>query len=425
MDNSNIKEINDLKALLELSKMLSKETSLDSLLQTIISSATKVMNADRSTLFLYDEENNELRSKIAQNLGEIKEIRLPVGKGIAGEVAEKLKSENIKDAYKDHRFNQDFDKLTGFRTKSILCFPIFGTSKNLIGVIQVLNKKGGDTFDNYDEDLLEVFCSHAAIALERAKLIDSYIEKQRIEESFKLAREIQMSMIPNNFDFIKTNRHIDLYATIKPVYEVGGDFYDFFLLDNDLLFFCIGDVSGKGVPAALFMAITRTLINAFSKTDKPLDSVMTQVNKELLLENDASMFATIFSGILNTRNGKLSYCNCGHNPPFLITKDGHTTQIENPLNPALGIENETIEMGSLELNFGDLIFLYTDGVTEAANRNDDFFGEQKLLDLLKNNHSLLPENLVAETFNKIRTFTDEAKQNDDITILSIKYVLDN
>jgi len=275
------REVRDLKALLDVSKAITSEAHLDNLLQVIMEKTTEVIDADRGTLFLYDESSNELWSKIAQKLGKIKEIRFPVGVGVAGEVAKSRMGINIKDAYNDPRFNPDFDMKTGYHTRSILCLPMISINGDLVGVIQVLNKKGGGAFDKRDESLLEALGAHASVALERARLTEAYVDKQRIEEALKLARDIQMSILPQRFPAFPGRDEFEIFAAIEPAKEVGGDFYDFFFVDRDNLCFCIGDVSGKGIPASLFMAVTKTLIKAKTSRGMYPDEILSDVNQEL------------------------------------------------------------------------------------------------------------------------------------------------
>ena len=190
------RQIRDLRALLEISKAMAGEHSLDNLLQIIVQKADEVMEADRCTLFLYDESRNELWSKIAEQLVGLREIRFPVDVGIAGEVVTTRTACNIPDAYADRRFNRDFDLQTGYRTQSILCVPMISSSGKLIGVIEILNKRSEERFDHQDEALLWALGSLAGVALERAQLTEAYFEKQRLEETLKLAHKIQMSMLP-------------------------------------------------------------------------------------------------------------------------------------------------------------------------------------------------------------------------------------
>jgi sigma-B regulation protein RsbU (phosphoserine phosphatase) len=416
------REVRDLKALLDVSKAITSEAHLDNLLQVIMEKTTEVIDADRGTLFLYDESSNELWSKIAQKLGKIKEIRFPVGVGIAGEVAETRKLINIKDAYADPRFNPDFDKKTGYHTGSILCLPMISIDGNLVGVIQVLNKKGGGEFEKRDESLLEALAAHAAVALERAKLTEAYVEKQRIEEALKLARDIQMSMLPQRFPPFPERDEFEIFATIEPAKEVGGDFYDFFFVDRDNLCFCIGDVSGKGVPASLFMAVTKTLIKAKTSKGMHPDEILSNVNKELCSDNDAAMFVTIFCGILDTRTGEVLYCNGGHNPPYIFSRARAIEALDDNTGMALGVyEGATYSTRALVLEPGDGIFLYTDGVTEAMDINGNFYTDERLKMLLAKQSILDIQDGLTNTLNDLKKFSSGAPQADDITVMAIRF----
>jgi phosphoserine phosphatase RsbU/P len=416
------REVRDLKALLDVSKAITSEAHLDNLLQVIMEKTTEVIDADRGTLFLYDESSNELWSKIAQKLGKIKEIRFPVGVGVAGEVAKSRMGINIKDAYNDPRFNPDFDMKTGYHTRSILCLPMISINGDLVGVIQVLNKKGGGAFDKRDESLLEALGAHASVALERARLTEAYVDKQRIEEALKLARDIQMSILPQRFPAFPGRDEFEIFAAIEPAKEVGGDFYDFFFVDRDNLCFCIGDVSGKGIPASLFMAVTKTLIKAKTSRGMYPDEILSDVNQELCVDNDAAMFVTIFCGILNTRTGEVLYCNGGHNPPYIFSSGRAVEALDDNTGMALGVyEAASYSTRALTLNPGDGIFLYTDGVTEAMDMKGNFYTDDRLKRLLENQKGLPIEDRLRITLSDLKSFSSGAPPTDDITLLGIRY----
>ena len=317
----------NLNALLGVSKALASEIRLDDLLQVIVEKSAEALDADRATLFLYDESRNELWSKTTQRL-EIKEIRVPLGVGIAGTVAKTRKPINIPDTYADARFNPDFDKATGYRTRSILCMPLIGNGDRLIGVIQVLNKKDQEAFNEADESLLDGLSAHITVALERARLIEAYIEKERMEEALKLAHDIQMSMLPKIFPPFPERSEFDIFATIAPAKEVGGDLYDFFFIDDDHLCFAIGDVSGKGVPASLFMAVTKTLFRATARTCSTPGEILARLNIEICRDNESCMFVTLFCAILNIRTGQVDYSNGGHSLPYYL-EQSDVSPLEN------------------------------------------------------------------------------------------------
>ena len=422
MPETSHREVRNLNALLEVSRALGAEMHLDSLLPVIIHKTTEVMDAERSSLFIYDPESDELWSKVAEGMDE-KTIRFPAGVGIAGDVAKTLETANIPDAYDDPRFNPEFDKQSNFKTKSVLCMPMTTRKGELIGVIQVLNKTDGGTFQEGDEKLLEALCIQAGVAIVRARLTEAFLEKQRIEESLKLAADIQMGMLPSTFPAFPERNDFDLFAGIIPAKEVGGDFYDFFLIDKKHLCFVIGDVSGKGIPAALFMALTKTQIKASSSRRRTPGDVLFRANNDLCHENESGMFCTLFYGIMNMETGEVTYANAGHNPPYIINKNSEPVQIESTGGIALGVMEEMeFESATFTASKGDSIFLYTDGVNEAMNEADEEYSYERLEDYLKENSTGSITDMVNKNLESVKEFAGTAPQSDDITVLALRYL---
>ncbi len=416
------REVRNLNALLDISRALGAEMHLDSLLPVIIQKTTEIMDAERSSLFFYDPDSDELWSKVAEGVEEI-EIRFPSGLGIAGDVAKTLTTANIPDAYNDPRFNREFDKKTNFRTKAILCMPITTRKGDLIGVIEVLNKIDGGKFGERDEKLLEALCTQAGVAIVRARLTEAFIEKQRIEESIKLAGDIQMGMIPTNFPAFPDRKDFDLYAGIIPAKEVGGDFYDFFLIDRKHLCFVIGDVSDKGVPAALFMALTKSQIKGSSSRRRTPSDVLIRANNYLCQENDSGMFCTLFYGILNTETGEVQYANAGHTPPYIMDINGKSEPIKTTGDMALGVmEDIVFKTSSMKLNKNSSIYLFTDGVNEAMNDNQEEYSLDRLESFLDSKTNASVNNIINDSLKNVKLFVGNAPQSDDITVLVVKYL---
>ncbi|MBF0537745.1 MAG: SpoIIE family protein phosphatase [Nitrospirae bacterium] len=416
-----------LYALLELSRAIGVEIEIENLLDVIVEKATDVMDAERTTLFLYDDSDDALTSRIAEGLTGIHDIRLPMGCGIAGDVARRRKTINIADAYSDARFNIEVDRCTGYRTRSVLCSPIIGSNETLMGVIQVINKKNnGDSsvissgaFNDQDERLLEILCGHAAVALERIKLTEACLQKKRIEESLRVAHDIQMNMVPTVCPTLK-KRGIDLYAYMNAAREVGGDFYDFFLVDQDRLCLTIGDVSGKGVPAALFMVKAMTLLKSTVQTGVTPSEALTIVNRELCLDNRSYLFVTVFLGIFDIRTGHFQYSSGGHNPPYLLRHDG-IAPITGAEGPALGVmEGIHYESSDIEIAPGSTLFMYTDGVEDSRDVSGGFFSIERVEQLLYTNRLLPAEMLVAAILDSVNEFSKGTPQSDDITVLAIR-----
>ncbi len=242
-----------------------------------------------------------------------------------------------------------------------------------------------------------------------------------IQQDLQTAHEIQQAILPKVFPPYPDRTDFDIYASMVAAREVGGDFYDFFMIDNDRVGFVIGDVSGKGVPAAIFMAVSRTLIRATGLKGIPTAECMHYVNNLLCNESVSCMFVTVFYGILNTHNGELEYVNAGHNPPYLLTRDGNRL-MEMTGGAILGcIENYQYHSRRITLAPGDRLFLYTDGVTEAFTKNYEAYGDQRLAMFLQDNKGYSIEELVKGLLTEVNNHSMGVPQSDDITLLSIGF----
>lgn len=247
-----------------------------------------------------------------------------------------------------------------------------------------------------------------------------------IQQELSVAARIQLSLMPNNFPAFPERKDFDLFAAMVPAKEVGGDFYDFFLIDDDRLAIIIGDVSGKGVPAAIFMAVVRTLLRGASLLKLPAGECLTYVNSALTRQSDSGMFVTIFYAVLNTKTGELEYSSAGHNPPYLLSAAG-PRMLEFPRAPVLGIiDGVTYGTHRAQFENGDGILMYTDGVTEAASLADrieyEFFSEKRVEACLRENCTASVPDLVQALFSSIRAYVGEAPQSDDITVLAARYL---
>ncbi len=252
---------------------------------------------------------------------------------------------------------------------------------------------------------------------------ETQLTKELIEGELIIAREIQMSIVPKIFPAFPERPEFDIFAVLEPAKEVGGDLYDFFLLDDDHLCFTIGDVSGKGVPASLFMAVTKTLIKAKADIKLGPDEILYQVNNELCEDNDSGMFVTEFLGILTISSGNVVFSNGGHNIPYLLRKNGKVEALPKIPGMALGVmENVEYVCASVKLNAGDSLVIYTDGVTEAMNSAGELFNEERLQNILCEFDGKTAQEEVLHILHCTRQFVNGASQSDDITILVLKYL---
>jgi sigma-B regulation protein RsbU (phosphoserine phosphatase) len=229
-------------------------------------------------------------------------------------------------------------------------------------------------------------------------------------------------MIPLEFPPFPDHDEFSIFAALEPAREVGGDFYDYYFIDEQRICFCIGDVAGKGVPAALFMAMAKTLIKSRATEDRSAASILTHVNDELKFDNNKCMFVTIFIAILNIRTGELLYTNAGHNPPYLKRKDGTLQRLDQRHGPVIGaVEGMVYTEGRDTMEPGDLLLLYTDGVTEAMDVEDRLFSDNRLEQLLTSMDTDDVDKVVDNTVAAVKAFEGEAEQADDITVLALAF----
>ena len=279
---------------------------------------------------------------------------------------------------------------------------------------------------NSQDEVGELAASFVYMEQELRKSIKNLTEttaaKERIESELKIARAIQMSMVPKISPPFPDRDEFDLYAVIEPAKEVGGDFYDFFFVDDDYLYFVIGDVSDKGVPASLFMAVTKTLIRSQTSKGMSPDEILTRVNKDLCVDNDSNMFVTVFCGMFHTLTGDVWYSNGGHNPPYLLSACGEVTALARTGGMVLGVmEDIPYQTKQIRLGTGDGLFLYTDGITEAMDDHGNLFSDERLRAILRQTKGATPGEIIRGVVGEVKRFAAGAPQSDDITALALTY----
>jgi len=412
-----------------------------SLLGVIIDKMMELTCADAGTLYIVDD--NKLRFRIIRNktlglsIGENDDIILPSivlnEKDINNYSAYAAISKEIvlvDDVYADGRYTgaKSYDGFTGYKTKSILLFPLINTVGNVIGVIQLLNatdKRTGRvrSFSGLiNRDILQAVANISANVLSNVlyvkQLVDTLAERERIRSELAIANSIQTSVLPTVFP---NRREFGIYAHIDAAKDVGGDFYDFFTMDDDRQAIVIGDVSGKGVPAALFMMVARTIIKNEAKYGLNTGDIFNRVNKQLCEENEACLFVTAFIGIYHVQTGILQYTNAGHNFPILRQANGGTEFLKDAVSRVLAVVDST-EYTSVEksLDPGDILLLYTDGITEAFNTDDEQFSEERLFSLVATSNPDGTQSLVDTIVTEVERFSAGAERHDDITMLALK-----
>jgi len=408
-------EIGRLRRIIEAAKSLNSTLDLDRLLAVILETALGLVDGDRGTVYLVDEDRRELWSRVIKG-GERIEIRLPTGTGIAGYVAATGDTLNIPDAYFDARFNPEIDKVTGYRTRSILCMPMKNRGGMTVGVFQILNKRTG-TFTAEDESVLDALSVHAAIAVENARLYEQERLKIAMEKDLQAAREVQMTLIPKR---LPVSAGYAFAAVTIPAREVGGDLYDFTLKESGQIALCLGDVSGKGLAASLLAANVQATLRDQAFTALTVSECVRRSNMLLHQNTGNEKFVTLFYALLDPAACTLTTCNAGHERPFLLGRDGGLSRLTAG-GTVLGImEDFPYEQETVSLASGDIVLIFSDGVTEAMNGAGEQLGEGPIEAVLRKHGRSGPEEVKEALVAAVREHAGGAPQADDITIVVVK-----
>ena len=264
------------------------------------------------------------------------------------------------------------------------------------------------------------------VKLRTEALKTTIAEKEKIESELAVAREIQLQLLPGIFQAVPNRKEFDIYASLEPAREVGGDFYDFFFIDRNSLCIVIGDVSGKGVPAALFMAMTKTMIKAAARLLVEPEYILADVNREIARNNPSLTFVTVFLGVLDLNSGGLTYTCAGHNPQLFIGQRGNTVLLGDAQCPAIGLDDAfQYRQATAQLRHKDGLLLFTDGVTEAQNDKNRLFTQESLMNTVALTADVTPKERVMAILSQIREFTGSRPLDDDMTLLALTYFSPN
>jgi len=314
-------------------------------------------------------------------------------------------------------------KINEMRNPALKCIMV--SAYGDMGNIRTAMNNGAFDFATKPIDLDDL-----SVTIEKAIEQINYIKNSQKEhsqlESLKgdlaVAGEIQQAILPRIFPpFPEELDNFDIAALMTPATDVGGDFYDFFRIDEEHIGFSVADVSGKGIPAALLMAVSRTLLRAAGTRSTNARECVEYTNKLLCGESADCMFVTAFYCVYHIPTGRVSYCNAGHNPPFVLKNDGTVKQLPASTNVVMGIVSDmAFQEESVTLESGDTLLLYTDGVSEAFNEQDEQYGEERIASFLKDKNGDTPRTLIEGLLADVNAFAGTRPQSDDITILTVK-----
>jgi len=407
-----------LSSLMEVSALINSTLDLDALLELVMEKAQSVMHAEASSVMLINEATQRLECKIA--LGEVgsqveQVLQLQKGQGVAGWVWEHDTPLIVPDVAVDARFFSEVDRQSGFRTRTILAAPL-RVKDHLIGVAEVINRSDGRQFDEDDQELFIAFCRHVALAIENARMHAMALQQLRLQQQLDSAKIIQQSFMPQVLPGDAAG-YYDLAARNLQATAVGGDFYDALELEEGRLGLLIGDVSGKGIPASLYMARLMSDVRFLTQKSRDPGELLFRLNETLSSTSRNGMFVTAQYLIIDIVSGTVSLANAGHLPALWISPaHGDRRWLNNSQGIPLGVfSGQPYDVVRVQLAPDDFLLLYTDGIIESRNAAGQMFGMENLPAIPS--ASLTADQMLDQLLNKVTDHLDHSAQDDDITAM--------
>jgi phosphoserine phosphatase RsbU/P len=411
-----IRNVKRLRRILEAAKLLNSTIDLAELTGIILRIVREEVHIDRGTVFVADRDRKEVRSLVAQGV-EGEEIILPFGSGIAGAAALTGETIDIHDAYSDSRFNASVDAKLSYKTRDIFCMPIGNRHGQTVGVLELLNRAA--PFQEDDLEFLNSVSLHIGLALENAWLHRQLLEKRKMEQELALARDIQQNLCPG---LPENCSSVQIAASSTMCEAVGGDYLDFYRLTNERFIVMLGDVSGKGIGAALVMTSLHATCRALLRHVDSLERIALILNESLIETTRAQTFVTLIAVLVDSKAGKLHCVRAGHLPPLLLDGAGNSQWLEHGGGLPIGLFSDLKLMLEVhDVPKGSTVVLYTDGVTEAEGAAGEHFGTARLNAIATMHHTETAAEIHGAIRESLKTFMGECRQTDDSTLVVLKF----
>ncbi len=420
----NIQEVDQLKSavqelsiLNDIATAISSVWELDQVVEMIVQKCVKHLKVEQGAVMLLDEEDtsNPFQTMVRQVDSQNEGIPFHFGVQLSGWMLKNEKPLLINNFQDDDRFQVGFDQK--FPIRSLLSVPL-KLKGQMIGLLNVFNKREKGGFTQEDQRLLSIIAAQSAQVIENARLYEEEKVLLRIEEDLRLAQEIQRNLLPKGNPVIPG---YDVAGRSTPAKEVGGDYYDFISMEGSKIALALGDISGKGMPAALLMSNLQATLRGQTRFSSSSEQCLKRSNKLLYESTDVQKFATLFYSMLDYEKHEITYSKAGHDAPFYFKNTGEMRRLETG-GTILGFREESdFEEETLIMEPGDLILVYSDGITEAMNsQRDEEFGEERLQKVIQKHLDKSSKQLMEQIFRAVRDFTEGTPQSDDMTLLAIQ-----
>ena len=408
--------LNELSILNEISIAISSTLSLDKILQLIIDKCIKHLKVEQAAVMLLNKKDEGVPFKTMIRKGDSATGMLPfrLDSQLSGWMINNKKPLIINDFENDKQFMKKGD--VKFRIKSLACVPLIAKG-NMIGLVALFNKLSDEGFSDSDKRMLSIIATQSAQVIENTRLLEEEKMLFSIQEELKMAYNIQMNLLPKESPVIPG---YDIVGKSIPAKAVGGDYFDFIKLTENKLAFCLGDISGKGLPAAILMSNLQATVHGQAILKSSIKEWICHCNTLMFRNSDPEKFSTFFLGILDFEEDWICYSNAGHNYPLLFSSGKKTMQL-NQSGIVLGcLENFPFTEERIKMEKGDILLIYSDGITEAVNEDDDEFGESRLEDIIMSNPGNSSNELVDKTINSVYSHAGNLDQMDDMTLVVIQ-----
>jgi len=410
--------VEELSILNDISTSISSTQPVEQVVDLIVKKCVKHLNVEQGALMLLDEKDKEkpLHTMIREQQSSLDLLLYRFDAQLTGWMLKNKAPLLVNNLKEDERFKELVDKTT--LIESFLSGPLRVKNK-MRGILTVFNKRSNEKFSSNDQKLSSIIASQSSQIIENARLLEEERNLRVMQEEMRVAKQTQINLLPKDFPDISGYQ---IAARMIPAREVGGDSYDLIQIDDKHFAFCLGDVSGKGMPAAMLMSNLQATLRSFTTTGNLCKDIIANSNNLLYNSTESSKFATLFYGILNPESNEIVFCNAGHNNPFLFSFDGNVKELKTGGLLLGGFPGSEYEEEKISINRNDLIVIFSDGISEAMNENEEEYGEERLKDFILNHRDEVPDKIIENILSNVKMFVGEAPQSDDITLLVIKRI---
>ena len=410
--------VEELSILNDISTSISSTQPVEQVVDLIVKKCVKHLNVEQGALMLLDEKDKEkpLHTMIREQQSSLDLLPYRFDAQLTGWMLKNKAPLLVNNLKEDERFKELVDKTTPI--ESFLSVPLRVKNK-MRGILTVFNKRSNEKFSSNDQKLSSIIASQSSQIIENARLLEEERNLRVMQEEMRVAKQTQINLLPKDFPDISGYQ---IAARMIPAREVGGDSYDLIQIDDKHFAFCLGDVSGKGMPAAMLMSNLQATLRSFTITGNLCKDIISNSNDLLYNSSEPSKFATLFYGILNPASNEIVFCNAGHNDPFLFSFDGNVKELKTGGLLLGGFPGSEYEEEKISINRNDLIVIFSDGISEAMNENEEEYGEERLKDFILNHRDEVPDKIIENILSNVKMFVGEAPQSDDITLLVIKRI---